>query len=212
MEQTLKNFRRRKEFMKGDLIFQEKNPAEGIFIVESGTIKLFKIDHSGKEVILRLVTKGAILGQHCLTSIKEYPYSARAVEHTVGYLAYPHELTQIDKHKLFSFLLEKTDTELIHSQGQCVELMKKSVRERLAGHFAYMGKYHGEARPEGVRITVRLSREEIASMIGTAHETAIRFIGEFKDTGILKEENRYFTITNPDALLRIAEPEKRSLL
>jgi CRP-like cAMP-binding protein len=211
MEELLKNQKRKKEFKKGQLIIEEGSASEGILLIESGTIKLFRTDLSGREMILKLAGKGDILGQSCLTHRKSHIYSATAVEPSVGYFTTSQELSLMDRGELYSFVLEKTDDQLVRNQELCIDLMRKSVRERLASHFSYMADHHGEPSPNGIKIKVRLSREEIASMVGTAHETAIRFIGEFKTSGLLREENRHFYITDSAELTKVANSFIRSL-
>lgn len=204
MEELLKQKSKIKSFKKSDVLFQEKAEADGIYFVKSGTIKVFREDFSGRQIILRLARAGDVLAPYFLTPRKQHLYSARALDDLEIYHVGHVELLSIDKNRIYSYLLDKTGVELSHVQTRYVELMKKSVRERLACHFSEMATHHSVETAEGLKVKVRLSREEIASMIGTAHETAIRFIGEFKDEGLIKEEDKSFYILNPEKLSEIA--------
>jgi CRP-like cAMP-binding protein len=67
-----------------------------------------------------------------------------------------------------------------------------------------MVKNHSDIKNDKIRIKVQLTREEIASMIGTANETAIRFISEFKDLGLVEEVDRHFHILEKDKIDKLA--------
>lgn len=204
MEELLKQKSKIKVFNKSEILFKEKSQVEGIYFVKSGTVKVFKQDSSGKEIILRLARAGDVLCPYFLSSSRQHLYTAKAIETTEVYFVGHVEILSLDKNHLYSYVLDKTGIELSQVQNRYVELMKKTVRERLACYFNEMASYYCDKTSQGLKVKVRLSREEIASMIGTAHETAIRFIGEFKDEGLIKEEDRHFYILNTERMAEIA--------
>ena len=97
--------------------------------------------------------------------------------------------------------------ELKDSQKKCKDLIRKNVRERLASYFDYMAKNHSDVSDGKIRIKFQLSLEEIASIIGTASETAIRFISEFKEMGLIVEEDKFFHILKPEELITIGREQ-----
>lgn len=206
MEQILnyesENFSSKRLYKKGEVIYYEETPSFGFFYVSTGTVKIFTQDSQGREVILRLAKSGDIFGHAYLFGQRNHHNSAKAVEET--------ECHFIEGTKFYSLLVNKPDIgfivmkkigkELHLFQNRCVDLMKKNVRERLASYFYYMALHHSEYNEMGLKIKLQLSREEIASIIGTANETAIRFISEFKEMGLIREEDRYFLILDKDRL------------
>ena len=189
-------------YKKGEVIYYEDTPAFGFYYIKSGTIKIFSSDNSGKEVILRLATSGDIFGHGHLLGHKNHMNSSQAVEETTCHFIDGNEFQSmvLRDPNLMGLVMKKIGHELSLIQDRCVDLMKKNVRERLASYFHYMTTYHSEATEQGMKIRVHLSREEIASIIGTAHETAIRFIGEFKEMGLIREEDRVFYILDQEKL------------
>lgn len=189
-------------YKKGEVIFYEETPAFGFYYIKSGTVKIYSTDSVGKEVILRLATVGDIFGHGHLLGHKHHRNSAQAVEETVCHFFDGNEFQRlmIRNPNLMGTIMKKIGHELCLIQDRCVDLMKKNVRERLASYFYYMNTYHSEQCENGMKIRVHLSREEIASIIGTAHETAIRFIGEFKEMGLIREEDRIFYILDHERL------------
>lgn len=192
-------------YKKGEIIYYEDTPTFGFYYIKSGTVKIFSSDNVGKEVILRLATEGDIFGHGNLLGYKNHQNSAQAVEETVCHFIDAHVFQNLMMKNpgLMVMVMKKVGKELSHIQDRCVDLMKKNVRERLASYFHYMTTYHSETTDQGMKIRVHLSREEIASIIGTAHETAIRFIGEFKEMGLIREEDRVFYILDRERLQSI---------
>ncbi len=189
-------------YKKGEVIYYEDTPAFGFYYIKSGTVKVFSSDNTGKEVILRLATAGDIFGHGHLMGQKNHMNSSQAIEETICHFIDGNEfqIMMMKNPNLMGVVMQKIGHELSLIQDRCVDLMKKNVRERLASYFHYMTTYHSEHTEQGMKIRVHLSREEIASIIGTAHETAIRFIGEFKEMGLIREEDRVFYILDQDRL------------
>ncbi len=192
-------------YKKGDVIYNEATPSFGLYYISQGTVKAFMTDRNGREVILRLASKGDIFGHGYLFGERNHKDSAKAMEET-----HCHFLDGNDFQSLMSKnpglgveIMRKIGKELNLAQSRCVDLIKKNVRERLACYFHYMAKNHSEQNDKGTRIKLQLSREEIASIIGTANETAIRFISEFKEMGLIQEEDRFFHILDHDRIASI---------
>lgn len=189
-------------YKKGEVIYYEDTPAFGFYYIKSGTVKIFSSDNTGKEVILRLASSGDIFGHGNLLGHKNHMNSAQAIEESTCHFIDGNEFHNLMMRNpaLMVTIMKKVGRELTIIQDRCVDLMKKNVRERLASYFHYMTMYHSEHTDQGMKIRIHLSREEIASIIGTAHETAIRFIGEFKEMGLIREEDRFFYILDQERL------------
>ncbi len=196
----------KKKFNKGEIIYHEETPSYGLYIVHSGIIKVYTSDDSGKEIILRLAGPGDIIGHHFLFKNITHIDSSKVIENSVCDFIDKKSLNEIQKNspETFDYIIQKIGQELMIYQDKSIELIKKNVRERLASFFCYMVKNHSEIKNYKIRIKVQLTREEIASMIGTANETAIRFISEFKDLGLVEEVDRHFYILEKDKIDKLA--------
>lgn len=195
----------KKTYKKGDIIYYEETLSYGVFYLGRGTVKIFTQDSNGREVILRLASKGDLLGHGFLLGEKNHRNSAKAIVETDCYFIEGRQFKDLlqNRPELSAMTMRKIGNELTIFQNRCVDLMKKNVRERLASYFCYMAGHHSIRRDQDLKITLQLSREEIASMIGTASETAIRFISEFKELGLISEEDRYFHVRNIEKLQNI---------
>lgn len=196
-----------KLYHKGDVIFYSNTPSFGFYYVVKGTVKVFTTDTNGREVILRLARKGDIIGHEFILGEKVHAESAKAIEETTCQFMEGTEfqILMMNNPSMAMMIMKKMKEELTLIQNRCVELIKKNVRERLASYFFYMAEYHSDHDERGIRIRIQLSREEIASLIGTANETAIRFISEFKELGLIEEEDRVFFIRDLERLAVIAK-------
>jgi CRP-like cAMP-binding protein len=203
-----------KLYQKGKILYHEETPSSGIYLIISGTVKLYHTDRNGREVILRLARRGDILGYEYLFGKNGHSASAKAVEESVCQFIEGNEFQALmaNNPAIHMMIIKKLNEELCLFQNRCLELIKKNVRERLANYFHYMAEHHGEIHEKGIRIRIQLSREEIASLIGTANETTIRFISEFKELGLVFEEDRIFYITDKERLAQIAKIESQLFL
>lgn len=90
------------------------------------------------------------------------------------------------------------------AENKLTSLHQKNVRERLAELLLSLKTTHGVKENGRWKIDLKLTREEMATMIGTANETLIRFMTEFKDAGIIEQEGKVIYIVNEEELLNWA--------
>lgn len=192
-------------YKKGDVLYNEDTPSFGLYYISKGTVKVYMTDRNGREVILRLATRGDIFGHGFLFGERNHKDSAKAMEETHCHFLDGNDFQNLmmKNPELGVEIMKKIGKELNLAQNRCVDLIKKNVRERLACYFYYMAKNHSDVNEKGIKINLQLSREEIASIIGTANETAIRFISEFKELGLIQEEDRFFHILDQDKIASI---------
>ncbi|WPU66894.1 Crp/Fnr family transcriptional regulator [Peredibacter starrii] len=190
-------------YRKGETIYHEGTSSFGIYLIKQGHVKIFTNGIEGKEHILRLATGGDILGHRSLFKCKMNLESAKALEDTECYFV-EHKTIEdlfIKNPELAIDTLLRLSHELDEALNRNSVLVKKNVRERMAEYFLTMDKLYGENHC----IRLHLSREEIASMIGTANETAIRVISDFKEQGLITEIDKTFYLKDTEKLKLIAD-------
>jgi len=192
-------------FKKGQTIFNEGSYPFGVFCINSGKVKLAHLGDDGKEQIIRLLRGGDVIGYRALLSGERYSASAVALEDTQVCFV-PKELfiyilkndagLTFEMMKLLSDELHKTELKLTH-------LAQKPVRERLAEVLLFIKETYG-FEEDGITLNVRLSREEIANLVGTATESTIRLLSEFKRDSMVELDGKKIKIINQKKLLRTA--------
>lgn len=197
---------KKKTFQKGEIIFHEDAPAFGLYYQLEGCTKIYTTNHDGKEIILRLIKKNEFFGHGCLFGRDCHTYSAKSLQTSDCYfferINFENSLRATPQ--LTHIFLKELGTELNLYQKKCTELIKKNVRERLASYFQYMIEHHSEDHACGTKINLQLTRDEIASIIGSASETVIRFISEFKELGVVTEREKFFHILDTEKLSKMS--------
>jgi CRP-like cAMP-binding protein len=194
-------------YKKGQTIFFQGNPPFGLYCVSNGKIKVSKLGQDGKESILRIAGPGDVLGHRSLFGKENYSATATVIEDAM--------ICFLDKTYIYSALknnpsialnlIEKLSREMGAAESRNASMSQKSARERLAELFLNFIKNYGHEESDGrIRLDIKLNRDEIASIVGTAHETIIRLISEFKTEGILEQEGKTIFILDQDKLLEFA--------
>lgn len=194
-------------YKKGQTIFFQGNPPFGLYCISTGKIKVFKTGNDGKESILRIASAGDVLGHRSLFSQQNYSATATVIEDaTVCFLdkSYIHSAMKINP-SISLNLIQKLSVEMGAAEARNASMSNKSARERLAELLLTFRRNYGTEEADGrIRLDIKLSRDEMASMVGTAHETIIRMISDFKSEEILGQEGKVIFILDEERLLEEA--------
>lgn len=192
-------------YKKGQVVFHEGAYPFGIYCVNSGKIKLSHSGDDGREQIVRLAKPGDIIGYKALLSAEKYTASAIAIDDsTVCFIPKDLFMSVLQKDPNLSFEMMKILAgELRKAEAKITHLAQKPVRERLAETLLFIKETYG-LEPDGATLSVRLSREEIANLVGTATESAIRLLSEFKKDGLIDLQGKKIKLLDQAELMRTA--------
>ena len=190
---------------KGEVIFEEGENVNGIYCIKDGICKLTKLSPNGKDHIVKLVTKGELLGQRSMISDEPVNLSAVALEDMqVCFIPKSEVMGYFDKNNQFSMNVMKTICgDLKEADDHMVNLAQKTVKERLAETLLYLHNTFGKNKDNSLK--VQLSRDELASMIGTATESCIRLLSDFNKLGLIEITGKKIVLKDISALKRIAD-------
>lgn len=193
-----------RKFKKGQIIFHEGQRAGGLHCISAGKVKLFKTSYEGKEQIVRLCKPGEILGYRAVIGDQPYAASATALEE-VQMCMIPRE--EFFKHvennpKMALNLIKFLSNELSIAEKRMMNLAQKSVRERLAETLIILKETYGFDNDDKT-IAITLSREDIANITGTATETVIRLLADFKKEGLIETSGKKIAILNTRELINV---------
>ncbi len=193
-------------FKKGQTLFVQGNHPFGIYCISKGNIKLTKTGVDGKETIVRIAFGGDILGHRSLFTDDNYSATATAMEDTdVCFIDKKFILKIIENNPTVALsVINKLSRDMGAAENKLTSLHQKNVRERLAELILSLKASHGVKTDGKWKIDLKLTREEMATMIGTANETLIRSMTEFKEAGILEQEGKTIYIKNEEELLNWA--------
>ena len=194
------------KFKKKDSIFLEGNPANCLYFIESGVIKTFKTSEKGKEMVTGLNSEGQFLGQlSLLVNNGSYMESATVMEdarlYEIPKLAFTTLMTS-NKEVANKFVL-LISNELVELKEQLMNFAYSTVRQRLAK--ALLDIYKKGILTNKIDIAIGISREDLAGIIGTAIETAIRMLTDFKEEGVITiDSTSKIVVQDKKALKHIA--------
>ncbi|MEP6262701.1 MAG: Crp/Fnr family transcriptional regulator [Gillisia sp.] len=195
-----------KKYKKGDMLFLEGSYPAGIFYLIEGKVKKFKVDNDGREHIIYICNKGELLGYPALLSEETFSDSAAAIENsTVGFIPKKAFITLLEKSPVLSRkLLKNLSHEFAVLENNILSMAHKTVRERLALTLLILRDKFKTEGENNDPIEINLSREDLANILGTAVETLVRFLREFKDEKIIQTKGRTIFILNAKRLVEIA--------
>ena len=191
-------------YKKGTVIYSEGSRIYGFYCIQSGIIKIYKTGFDGKEQIIRFAKKGDIMGFRSTITRERACTTAQVLEN--AYICFVHADTVLEfvkENGNFALeLLQIACKELGEANDYITDIAQKTVRERLAEVLIHLRKDFDLDKDNYLNIT--LTREELANMVGTATESVIRLLSEFKQDGLIGLTGRRIRILDEKTLIKIA--------
>lgn len=188
---------------RGQIIFHEGNIPNGLYCLNEGKIKVYRLGNDGKEQVVRIVTPMSFFGLQALISGWNYSTSAVTLEDSViCFIPKRVFLKIIQKNQEVSHcLMILLSSMLEDAESKLLSLAQKPVRERLAETLVTLYQLFNK---NGGDNYINLSRSDIANIVGTANECVIRLLSEFKDDQLIQLNGRRISILDVNELKRIA--------
>lgn len=200
---TISDTKTQTVFQKGEVVFEEGANLNGIYCVSSGSCKLSKLSSNGKDQIVRFVREGELLGYRSVIGEEPAGLTVTALEDMEACFISKEEVFEMLKtNPNFSLDVFKTAChDLQMANAALTNMAQKSVKERLANTLLFLKSIFGLDADDN--INVQLSREEIANVIGTATESAIRLLSDFKKEELIALKGKKIKILDYKGLERI---------
>lgn len=186
-------------YKKQQPLFIEGSLPRGVYCLNQGKVKVFTRGDEGKEHIIHIAREGEIIGFRAMLSGESYRVNATTLEESnICFIGKEDFLSMMDTNPtLRRGILKELSKELGDRAVFITNMAQKSVRERLAFSLLLLQDVYGSE-------PINLSREDMANFVGTATETLIRLLKDFKEEGILAINTRKIVILNRNALLRLS--------
>ncbi|MFV0266136.1 MAG: Crp/Fnr family transcriptional regulator [Draconibacterium sp.] len=191
-------------YKKGTIIYREGSRLTGFFCVTRGIIKVYKTGIDGKEQIIRFAKKGEIIAYRSLLSQELACTTAKVIdEAALCHIPYQTLLYLIQSNWQFSHhMLQIVCRELREANDYITDIAQKTVRERLAEVLLLLKENFDLDHHNTLQIS--LTREELANMVGTATESVIRLLSEFKNDKLIELQGRKIKFLDIPSLTRMA--------
>jgi CRP-like cAMP-binding protein len=191
-------------YKRGDILYHEGNRISGSYCVNRGIIKVFKTGLDGKEQIIRFAKPGDIIAYRSVLSNEPACTSAKVIEDCqVCFVPTEILISFVKSNPVFALEMVKlTCHELGEANSYLTDIAQKTVRERLAEVLIQLVNDFGLDEQKFIKIS--LTREELSNIIGTATESVIRLLSEFKADKLVELNGRKIKIINIRGLEKIS--------
>jgi len=193
-------------YKKGQVLFHEGTRPLGVFCINTGKVKVYKVGADGKEQIMKVTKEGDVLGYKAMISEEHYPVTAETLEDcTICFVPKNDFLSLLTENPGFNRkLLQTVCQELGIMSEKLTNLAQKSVRERLAITLLMLKETYGIEGEENEPVEINLTREDLANIVGTATETLIRLLHDFKEENLISTKGRKINVENSKGLVKAA--------
>lgn len=192
-----------RSYKKKDSIYKEGAFPKGVYFISKGKVKIHKINEFGKELITELHKEGDFFGYLSLLQDEKYTNSATAMDDCEVYM--------IPKEDFFSLLYKNADVarkfieilsnDLVEIEQQLIKLAYNSVRKRVAEALVKLSDTY--KKNDESKFSMSVSREDLANIVGTATETVIRTLSDFKEENYIEVSGGTITILNYNKLANL---------
>jgi len=199
----LKNYLTTSLYKKKEDIFTEGDAPEWFYIVLTGKVKVTKISHDGKEIILEIISPYDIFGG--VAVLRNFPYPANAVameDSEILKISRKNLMRVVDRfpNLMFCIALQLGDR-MKSSYDSLKNIALERVEARIAALLLKLANKIGVETDEGLMIDMRLTKQDVADMVGTTVETSIRTFSKFKKEGLVMDSDGKIVIKDREGLM-----------
>ena len=196
---------KRRTFRSGEVIFHREDPGQVLYVIKEGKVKISLISPDGQEISLVVFGKGECFGEFAILDGLPRSADAVALEKVECYTLQRSDFhNAIMKNPKIAIQIIEVLTMRLRSTDQMVEdLIFLDVYGRVAKKLLELADTHGTKVDDGTRIDVRLTQQEIASMVGASRESVNKVMGYFTDKNFISTDKHKIT------LHRISDLERR---
>jgi len=192
-------------YKKGNVFIHEGSRPQGVYCIHAGKVKIYR-HGDGRDQIIKVVGPGEILGYKALLAEDVYPVSAEALEDV--HLCFVPKSTFLEtllhSGSFSQKILRMACRELELMTENLTHMAQKSVRERTAATLLLLHQTYGNDGIEQGSVEINMRREDIASIVGTATETLIRLLADFKQENLIETEGRKVIVRDIQQLKKVA--------
>jgi len=187
-----------RRYRQGATIFSKGDPADSLYIVKEGRVRILSLSDKGTETILHILKAGAVFGELLLSEEKRVLTAVGGTDVLVTVLSKGSLVELLSSvptiAKNFIRLLSRR---LAKVEKEFADFGHTWSYHRLTKVLLQLCEEHGQETPKGTLITVRLTHEDLANLIGTTRETVTTQLNRFRRMGLVKRQDRFLVVNRP---------------
>lgn len=195
----------RHAFDRGEMIFRQGDHGVHLYLIESGRVKITTLAPDGREAFVAIMGPGQVFGELSLFESHQRTADARAMEPSVLHaLAHDDFRPYVGAHPEVAWELLTVLARIVRRQDQAIQdMVFLDVGGRVARRLLDLADEHGEpAGADAIRVSVPITQEELAQMVGASRESVNKALGSFMDRGWVALEGRHYVISDAESLRR----------
>ncbi|GAB4136168.1 MAG: hypothetical protein Fur0041_10590 [Bacteroidia bacterium] len=199
----LSDKRKIKTFKKKDVIYQEDAYPAGVFFLNSGKVKTSRINDDGKEFITQLVNEGEFFGYAALLEDQAYSDTAVALEDSEIYIIPKEDFFTLlyNNREVAATFIRMLSNDVKEKEDRLLRLAYNSVRKRVSEALLLLKEKYDDGTKNP--FSMAFSREDLSNLAGTAPETVIRTLSDFKDEKLIEIKGSTITIVSAEKLAKM---------
>lgn len=200
-------YARSARYPKDSAVFEQEEEARSFFLLLDGHIRVVRTSPEGHQVIARYISEGEMFGIAVAMGRTTYPASAIAAVDCVA-LSWPNSVWPTLQARYPSFGAGVAGTigaRLQDTQQRVMEMSTEQVEQRVAHTLLRLVRQSGRKTEAGIEIDFPITRQDIAEMTATTLHTVSRVLSAWEDQGLVKGGRQKVVVTDPHALMLIAE-------
>lgn len=203
----------RKRYKRGVVIFHEEDPADGLYQIKSGFVKVYRESEDGREKTLAILSAGDFLGEMAAFGPPTRSASAKTLEPTeVLFIHQQHFEEFLRTIPAFGLLITQTVTErLREANKQIAHLVNLSSHDKVIYQVIALIERYGCQGKKGLMLKPRLTHGDIASLAGVSRETVTKTLKKMKDEGRVSAEGRRFIVPDLKRLNELLHNRKKAI-
>ncbi len=188
-------------FERGKTIFFPGDPAERVFFLIKGAVKLSRVYESGEEITVALLRENSVFGVLSLLTLQKSDRFYHSVAFTpVELLSVPTEQVEKAMHadpELAMAMMRGLSSRILQTEMMIETLAHRDMGSRLVSFLLILCKDFGMPSTEGITVDLKLSHQAIAEAIGSTRVTVTRLLGELRENGLISIHKKKITVHNP---------------
>ena len=193
---------RKRSYKRGDVLFHRDDQGSLLYCIATGRVRIYLPTGAGEEVTLDILKSGEFFGE--LAVFDELPRSASAMaveDVTVLTLDRVHVLTSLSEYpQAAGRILAELSRRLRHATEMIEDIITLDVPGRICKRLLELADEHGSGTAQGIRINIKFTQQELASMIGATRESTNKVLRNFQTRGLIRMDGQTLTVLRPDLL------------
>ncbi|AOT72518.1 Crp/Fnr family transcriptional regulator [Geosporobacter ferrireducens] len=184
-----------KNYLKDEIVFSEGEKSDTIYLIRSGRILLFKVSEDGKKIILDILEEGDIIGENTIFDDLCHTFSAKAIEDAFVCRCFKSDFSNLLSNPDISIKIIKSLTDKLNNYTDTMVTMAFcDVKNRVLTMLMRLGKKYGSNTPEGIKLDIYLSHEDIAHLTNASRVMVTNTIKALKAEGKILVHKRHYII------------------